>query len=252
MHVLAVVLLGQSFGLLLAVALLPLLAEEQLSGGEMLVAALGGAAGALGLSAFYAAMAMGTISVVAPISALSVVIPVTVGLARGEEPGLIQLAGIAVATVAVMGVSYEPDPEHRAVALRSIALSLLAALGFGTFFVAVDATAAEDPAWTIACVRVGGVATIAAAVVALRPPVRPARSALPVLAAIGTFDIIANALYASATTEGLLSVVAVVGSLYPAVTIVLAYIVLGERLRPLQKAGVVFALLGVAMIAAGT
>ena len=149
-HVLAVVLMTQVIGLASRSFCSRCSPRTGLSNGELLLAAAGGAAGAMGLTAFYWAMAMGTISVVTPIAALGVIVPVTVGLARGEQPATIQLAGIAIAMLAVVLVSYERDPEHRAVALRSVALALLAALGFGTFFVAVDATATEDAAWTIA------------------------------------------------------------------------------------------------------
>lgn len=250
MHVLVVVLLSQTVGLLFALALLPALGDQGLSGGKLAIAALGGAAGTVGLIAFYAGMATGTISVVSPIAALGVVVPVAAGLSRGEDPPPVQLAGVGVAMAAVVLVSYE-ESTGGATSLRPILLALVAAAGFGCFFVAVDAAAGQDAAWTIAALRTGGVAVAIAAVLVTRPAFSVPSKAGWAILAIGFFDVIANSLYAVATTKGLLPVVAVGGSIYPAVTILLAYLVIGERLAPVRRAGVGLALAGIVMIAAG-
>lgn len=253
MHVLVVVLLSQTVGLLFAVALLPVLGDAGLPARDLAIAGAGGAAGAVGLIAFYAGMATGTISVVSPIAALGVVVPVAVGLARGEDPEPIQLVGVAVAMTAVVLVSSEKSGSGtaRAASLRPVLLALAAALGFGCFFVAVDATAGKDAVWTIAAVRAGGVGVAVGAVLATRPVFSVPAGAGWTLLAIGFFDVLANSLYAVATTKGLLPVVAVGGSIYPAVTILLAYLVIGERLAPIRRAGVALALAGIVMIAAG-
>jgi drug/metabolite transporter (DMT)-like permease len=134
----------------------------------------------------------------------------------------------------------------------ALGLAALAALGFGTFFLAIDDAAGNDPAWTIAAARAGGVTVLLALALALRPELPAARGAvLAALLAIGCFDILANSLYAVATTHGLLPLVSVAASLYSAVTVLLARFVLGERLAPTQRAGVVVALGGIALIAAG-
>jgi drug/metabolite transporter (DMT)-like permease len=251
-NVLAVVLISQAFGLLFALLALPLLADQGLPAGKLAIATLGGASGAVGVIAFYRGMAIGAISVVTPIAGLGVAVPVIVGLARGEDPATVQLVGLVLAVVAVALIGYEDDPEHRSVALRSILLAIVAALGFGLFFVCVDSAASRDAAWTMVAVRFGGVFVASIAVLVTRPSFAGSRSLLPLLVVIGFFDVLANALYAVATTKGLLPLVAVGGSLYPAVAIMLAYLVLGERLRSLQRAGVALALLGVVLIAAGT
>jgi drug/metabolite transporter (DMT)-like permease len=250
--VLVVVLASQAFGLLFALLALPLAADAGLPADKFLIALAGGCAGGIGVIAFYRGMAIGAISVVTPIAGLGVAVPVVVGLVLGEEPATIQLVGIVVAVCAVALIGYEDDPEHRAVAARSIGLAILAAVGFGVFFVAVDAAAERDAAWTMVAVRMGGVLVASAAVIVSRPSAEGVRGAVPVLAVIGFFDVLANTLYAVATTKGLLPLVAVGGSLYPAVAIMLAYYVLHERLRRLQQVGVALALLGVALIAAGT
>lgn len=250
MHVFAVLLVSQPVGLALTLMLLPL-AGSGASTADWAVGIAAGAAGALGLAAFYLALAIGTVSVVAPIGALGVAVPVTVGLAGGEEPAGIQLAGLVVAIAGVLVVSREEGLVRKPVARRSIGLALVSALGFGTFFTGLDIAAEADTFSSIAAARVGGVATVVAIVVAIRPPLRIARGDLPVLAVIGSLDILANALYAIASTEGLLPVVAVGGSLYPAFTILLAHLFLKERLRSAQWSGVALALVGVVLIAAG-
>jgi len=131
-------------------------------------------------------------------------------------------------------------------------LAVLAGLGFGIFFTGLDLTAADRPGWAVLAVRVGGVATVAIALLVSRPRLAEVSGALPVLFAIGFFDVLANGLFAVASTKGVLPVVAVGGSMYPAFTIALAHGVLGERLARIQWAGVVLALLGVALIAAGS
>jgi len=134
-----------------------------------------------------------------------------------------------------------------------LALAALAALGFGIFFTAIDGAAAHDPAWTIAAARTGGVLLLAAAALWMRPALPAARGVVLVaLLAVGCFDVLANSLYAVATTHGLLPLVAVAASLYSAVTVLLARFVLGEHLAPSQRAGVAVALTGVALIAVGS
>jgi drug/metabolite transporter (DMT)-like permease len=249
--VLAVLAVSQPAGLILILVLIPLIGADPISADKLAIAFLAGAASLGGLGAFYAAMAMGTVSVVAPIAALGVVVPVAVGLAEGEAPAAIQLAGLVPAMAGVVILSYEENPEHAGVARRSIVLAIVAGLSFGVFFTGLDAAAADRPGWAILAVRVGGVATVAAALLATRPRLEGISAAIPVLLAIGLFDVLANALFAVASTKGVLPVVAVGGSMYPAFTVALAHGVLGERLAPVQWAGVLLALAGVVMIAAG-
>jgi drug/metabolite transporter (DMT)-like permease len=249
--VLAVLAISQPLGLLLALLWVAGLGADPIPAGDLAVAFVAGAASLCGLGAFYAAMAVGTISVVAPIAALGVVIPVVFGLAEGEEPTAIQMAGLVVAIVGVVALSYKEDPLNQPVARRSILLAIGAAVGFGIFFTALDAASADRPGWAIVFTRAGGIVAMAAAVAAVRPSFAGIGGALPALFAIGFFDMLANALFAVASTKGLLPVVAVGGSMYPAFTIALAHVVLGERLLLSQRLGVVAALFGVGLIAGG-
>ena len=250
--VLGVLAVSQPAGLILIALIIPLTGADPISADKLIVAFLAGAASLGGLGAFYAAMAMGTVSVVAPIAALGVVVPVAVGLAVGEAPAPIQLAGLVPAMGGVVILSYEENPEHVRVVRRSIVLAIVAGLGFGVFFTGLDLAAADRPGWAILAVRVGGVTTVAAALLVARPRLDAVPAAAPVLITIGAFDVLANALFAVASTKGVLPVVAVGGSMYPAFTVALAHGVLGERLARIQWAGVVLALAGVVMIAVGT
>jgi drug/metabolite transporter (DMT)-like permease len=216
-------------------------------------AAFAGSAGIVALGAFYRALAIGTMSVVAPISATGAAVPVLVGLAEGERPGVLQVAGMAVALAGVILASREPIEEGAAPPNRAaIGLALVAALGFGTFFVGIDrASETAEVPWVIVVQRCCSLAVLLIATLVARPALPRERSSLLVLAAVGMLDLGANGLYALATTHGLLSVVAVCGSLYPAVTVVLARFVLAERIARVQEVGVVLALAGVIAISAG-
>jgi drug/metabolite transporter (DMT)-like permease len=216
-------------------------------------AALAGSAGIVALGAFYRALAIGTMSVVAPISATAAAVPVLVGLAEGERPGGLQIAGMAAALAGVILASREPVEEGCPPANRAaIGLALVAAAGFGTFFVGIDrASATAEVPWVIVVQRCCSVSLLVIATLVVRPSLPRDGASLLVLAAVGLLDLGANGLYALATTHGLLSVVSVLGSLYPAVTVVLARFVLAERIARVQEVGVVLALAGVVAISAG-
>jgi drug/metabolite transporter (DMT)-like permease len=249
---LTVLLVSQPVGLVLALAVALVFGGDSLGSRDAAIAFGAGAVVVLALAAFYRAMALGSVSVVATIGALGVLVPVTAGLLQGDRPSVIQLVGAAGGIVGVILVTREPDSEWRAAGRASVGLAALAALGFGTFLLALDETSGAQPAWTIVAARAGGVAALLIAAALVRPPLAIGRSLLPILLVIGCFDVLANSLFALATNHGLLSLVAVAGSLYAAVTVLLARFVLGERLAPVQLAGLISALAGVALIAAGS
>ena len=226
---------------------------EPLPGARAVVLSLvGGVAGVLALGCFYRALSIGTMSVVAPISATGVALPVIVGVATGDELSALVSAGLAVTVVGVVLASREAhEDERRAAAGRlSIGLALLAAVGFGSYFVMSDAAADDSVWWFLVLSRVIPVPVLIA-FASWRRMAPPAPRTALLLGFAGTLDCGATALYALANTQGALSIVAVVGSLYPVATVVLARVVLGERIRPLQRVGVAAALVGVAMIAGG-
>lgn len=212
------------------------------------------AAGVVGLGAllaFYAALAKGTMGVVAPIAATSVVIPIAVGLASGEAPSPWQLLGIGVACV---GVVLASGPELRGGG-RGGRLPLLlagtAAVGFGIVVVLIAHGSRHNVVMTLLTMRAVSVAVVASVALKLRTDGGVRKSDVPLLTAIGLGDAGANALYGFAIRSGMLSVVSVLASLYPAVTVVLARYFHGERMRRIQDVGVVAALAGVVLIAAG-
>lgn len=219
---------------------------------DLLPALGGGAAGTVALGAFYHALAIGKMSVVAPVSAVGAVVPVLVGVASGDQPSVAQAGGMFAALLGVVLVSREaPDAAGPGVTERSVGLALLAALGFGTFFVGMHASAEHDVLWALLAARVSSVSLLLALIAVRRPPLRVSRLGLAPLVLIGALDLGANALYAIASTKGLLSLVSVLGSLYPVATVVLARAVLGERVRRVQELGIVAAMAGVVLIAAG-
>jgi drug/metabolite transporter (DMT)-like permease len=222
---------------------------------ELAPAALGGVAGMVALAAFYRGLAIGTMSIVAPISATGAAVPVLVGVARGDRPGAPVAIGIALAVAGVVLAAREPAPEGSSAASaarRSVLLALVAALGFGGFFVGMDASAADaGVSWALLAARLASFAALLGAAAATRPALPRDPRTLGLLASIGLMDLAANACFAAATTEGLLSVVSVLASLYPVVTVLLARLVLGERVRRIQEAGIAAAVLGVALIASG-
>jgi drug/metabolite transporter (DMT)-like permease len=249
---LSVLIVSQPIGLVAAFCVALTLGDRSLPAGEFALAALGGATVVAALGAFYRAMALGSISVVATIGALGVLVPVVGGLVSGEVPEPIQGIGGAIAIGAVLLVARQPDPEWRSASRGSLGLAALAALGFGTFFLIIDEVADRDAAWTIAAARVGGVSLLMIAALWTHPSIpNPRGAALVALLTIGVFDVLANSLYAVATQHGILPLIAVAASLYSAVTVLLARFVLGERLARPQQVGVVVALCGIALIAAG-
>ena len=241
-----------------ALALLLLLPVALLTGGFGLSrsylpwALASGLVGLIALATFYSALATGTMGVVAPIAALSVVVPMAVGLSWGDTPSLLQVGGIVAA---VAGVVLASGPERgrspdRA-ALRPLLLAVVAAAGFGAVTVFLAMGARSSVIMTLVAMRAETVGLLLLVVLVARRRTGIGRADLGLLVVIGFGDAAANGAYSLATLSGELSTVSVLGSLYPAVTVVLAREIHGERLRRLQTVGVTMALGGVVLIAAG-
>ena len=251
-HVLTVLVVSQAVGLV-GVAAWALARGDAPPGiGDMLPAAGAGAAGAAGLAALYRGMAIGAMGIVAPISAVSPAVPLGVDLLRGDAPAGIQWAGIATALAGVVLLAREPGGSARGAGLAAgVSLALVAALGFGLFVVGLDAASDGGATWAVVVARTSSTVLALCAVLVVSVPVRPPRSLLPALAAVGLFDTTANALVAVATTYGSAGIVAVLSALYPLTTIVLARIFLAERLDRHRRVGGVLALAGAALVAIG-
>jgi len=215
--------------------------------------AAAGSVGLLGVILLYRGLANGTMSVVAPITAVGAgVLPLVWGLASGDRPGALALVGVALALTAVALVSAADAAEETGAVTRTdVALALAAGAAFGTVFVLLGTTDESSGMWPVLGARVASVAIVTTGVLVTRRQWRPAPGSMPTVAGAGALDAGANALYLLATREGLLSVVSVVSSLYPAATIVLARVLLRERMNRVQLLGIAMALTGVVLIAAG-
>ncbi|HJS49052.1 MAG TPA: DMT family transporter, partial [Gaiellaceae bacterium] len=179
------------------------------------------------------------------------VVPLAVDAARGTTPSAPQWLGIALVLVGIAALSREPSPSGGRQATTGAGLAVLAALGFGLFFVGIDAASDESATWAVLTARCAAVPLAAVAALATSAALRPPRAMWPVLVTVGLVDTFANVLVATATTRGAAGIVAVLSSLYPVVTIVLARIVLAETLSAQKRIGGVVALAGAAFVAAG-
>jgi len=249
--VLAVLAVSQAVGLA-GVALWVWLASDPFPGfAELLPAAAAGVAGLVGLGALYRGLAVGAMGIVAPISAASPVVPLAVDAARGVVPGTLQWLGVALVLAGIVTLSLEPSALGGQRIAAGAGLAVVAALGFGCFIVGLDAGADESAPWAVVAARSTSVTLAIAAAILTSTSLRPPRRLLPTLAGVGVFDTAANVCVAFATTKGAAGIVAVLSALYPIVTVVLARLVLAEKLSVERRIGGVVALSGAALVAAG-
>lgn len=224
-----------------------------------------GVTGPVAVGLLYRGLAMGRMSVVAPTTAVvAAIVPLVWALVDGERPSGIALVGVVVALVSIVLVAGAPEhddhPEDAATAplAQVIPPAVASGLGFGALYVLLSETGPDAGLWPLLVARPVAVAlTAVAAVVLVRRAGRPLQAIVPVraswapVAGAGVLDITANGIYLAATNAGLLSIVAVLSSLYPAATVLLARIVLGERLHRIQVVGLVLAAAGIAAMASG-
>ena len=218
--------------------------------------------GATGILLLYGALSIGPMGVVSPVAAvIGAAIPVLVGLLRGDRPGTAAYVGMALAVVAIVTVGLEPrsptdDQRHQRVSSRALLLAVGAGIGIGGFLAVISWAPHGSGLWSVVWAR--GTSTVLIGVLGAVAASRSGRSYLPAdppvrgrAVAAGVLDVGANAVYVLALQVGLLSVVSVLGSLYPAATVLLARFVLAERLRPMQKVGMVTAIAAAALLALG-
>ena len=259
-----VVLATQTCGLILVLLVAVLVGSVTDDPGYLGWAVLAALAGTIGLVAFYAALAAGKVGVVSPVAALGVLVPLGVGLLRGDAPGRAQVVGIVLA---VGGIVLASGPELSGGAgRRPLLLAVVSAAGFGVALLFIAYGSSHSAVMTLVTMRACSVLGLAllvgrAALVPFRGPVgwprgaerapaTPARG-LALIAAVGCGDVGANLAFGVASTHGLVSLTAVLGSLYPVATVLLARGLDHERLAAVQQAGVTAALAGVVLIGAG-
>ncbi len=244
-----VTILSQAAGVTLL--LVGLAADGRIDGHSLWIGAIGGVGGGAGLACFYAALARGTMSIVSPITACSAIVPLGLSLGAGERPSVLALAGSGIALGGAVLASVEERSTGDTGRRDAIALSVGAALAIGCFIFFLGKASREGSVLSaLVGARVGSLTLLIgwAAVTGARVRVTP-RAGLAI-ALVGLADVTANALFALASQRGLLAVVSVLGSLFPVVTVLLAHVLLHERISGVQRLGVAVALAGIAVVSA--
>ena len=246
----AVTAVSQAFGLLIGITIILVSTswiKPNLSwDGYFLSGVCAGLLGFLGLIAFYTGLATGRMGVVAPISALSVLIPLTIAFINGEKPSSTQLLGMSIA---LTGAVFASGPELKGgLAVKPIVLAVIAAFGFGTAIAFIAKGSASSAIMTMTTMRFSTFIVALFLFARFRTTGGFKKKDIPLLVGIGAADFIANLLLGVATTKGLVSLAVVLGSLYPIVTALLAFKILHERLHKIQYVGIGFAIAGVAVI----
>jgi drug/metabolite transporter (DMT)-like permease len=209
---------------------------------------IAGVATAVGLVSFYRALAIGTMSVVAPIIAAEVLVPVAAGLLRGEQPGLPAYAGMALTIGGLVLISWARRGKHDHVAKEAVLLAVLTAVCWGFLLLAFGTSGRGSPYWAVFDTRVASAGVLALYVLATGRGLPLKGQNLPALIAVGALLTVANVLFTVATGLGYLSVVAILGSLSPVVVTAYAQILLGERLTARQWAGFATVFAGVVLL----
>jgi drug/metabolite transporter (DMT)-like permease len=255
---LPVIVLSQASGLLLLLLLFPVLPAATPSRADLWWGVTAGLTGGAGVALLYRALAIGRMAVVAPTTAVcAVAVPVLVSVALGERPGPLAAAGLVLGLVAIVLVSQqtgtEPSTTTQAPAGRlpaGVGIALVSGVAIGLFLLSLAQTRPEAGMWPILASRATSVALFGLAALVTRSSLR-LRGVLLLTLGCGVIDMTANALYLVAARAGPLSVVVTLASLYPASTVLLARVVLGERLNLRQVAGVACALAAIALIVRG-
>lgn len=249
-----VVFLSQLLGAIPLLVVFPVLNDGTFERDVLLWGAGAGLTGSGGVILLYRGLAIGRMSVVAPITAVeAAAVPVLFGVASGERLGVGASVGVALALIAVGFISsVKEDVGGEAEPRRSGILEALGAgLCFGAFFIILDGAGEDSGMWPLLVMRTTSIVLVAATLVAVRIDLRPTRGTWLGIAAAGCLDVTANVFYLLSTREGLLAIVAVITSMYPGMTVLLARLYLKERFSFVQTVGLVFAVVAITLIATG-
>jgi drug/metabolite transporter (DMT)-like permease len=224
----------------------------RLGGRAFALGLLAGVGGGVGLACFYRALAVGTMSVVSPVAACGALVPFALALATGERPSSLVVGGAVAALAGAVLASLEEHRANEPARRRGALLAVAAAVSLGLFVYFIGLAGRHgDTLSALVGARVGSLTLLVAAAVASRSALRLTRRDLPAVALLGLLDTTANGLFVLASARGYLSIVSVLGSLYPVVTVLAAHVLLGERVSRAQRLGVGLALAGVAVVASG-
>jgi drug/metabolite transporter (DMT)-like permease len=251
-HVASVVIAAYSVGLVLLVALALATRESFPAPADLLIGGLAGIAGVLGVLAFYSALASGKMGIAAPVSAvLTAMLPVLFSAVTAGLPAPLQVAGFALALVAIWLISRpEQAGEAGTGAPRGIGSAVLAGCGFGCFFILISRVHPGATFWPLAAARLVCVVLLLIILRLRRQPILPGMAVAPLVALTGCLDAIGNAFFVLASHSGRLDVAAILSSLYPAATVLLAAIVLRERVTRVQAGGIALVLVAIPLITA--
>jgi drug/metabolite transporter (DMT)-like permease len=242
-----VVAVAHATGLVLVAALALVRGEVFPGQHAMLWGAMAGLAGVVGLSSLYKGLAIGKMGIVAPVAAVvTAVLPVLYGIRLQGAPKLIQLLGFGVATVAIVLIS---KPERAQGRPKGLGLALLAGLGFGLFLVCINRAGNQTVYWPLIAARVVSLGCMLLLVWFTRSSVSAERRPWGTMILAGVLDTAGNALFVLATQVGRLDVAAVLSSLYPASTVLLARFILKEHLTAVQLGGMIAAIVAIPLIA---
>ena len=251
-QILATVATSHLVGLLTGVLALALVPAPHVGAADLAWGSAGGLVGGVGVAFLYLSLARGTMSVVAPITAsTAAVLPVFIGLGLGERPSAVALVGVVLAVTAIALLSMDDAPAHAERRQRN-RLALLTALAAGAAFAVLftfwSRTSSDSGLWPLVAARATSVGCALLIAAATRRPAIVPGPAMGVTVLAGLLDMVANVSYLLAVRHGLLSLVAVLTSLYPATTVMLAMSLLGERIVRIQRVGLALALVSVALI----
>jgi drug/metabolite transporter (DMT)-like permease len=253
-NTIAIVVISQLAGLIVLLMMLPILPASSPVRDDFVWGAAAGFAGGIGVGLLYRALAIGSMAIVAPITAVcAVTVPVAAAIAFGDRPGAGTSAGIALAIIAIVLVSQQSPPASEAAATSSprssgVGIALASGIAIGLFFLALARTNADAGMWPLVAARGTSFGLFTTIALVARRQVRMPGNVATIAIAGGILDMLANVLYLVATRYGPLSIVVTLSSLYPASTVLLARTVLGERLNARQITGIACALAAVMLI----
>ena len=246
----SVTIVSQAVGLVLLVCILPFF-HAHVTANDFLWGAAAGACGGFGLALLYHALSIGKMGIVSPITAvLGASLPVSVGSAYGEHLSRYQLIGVIIALIAVVLISTSHDDDGKIeFKTAGVKEAVVSGLILGGFYLLLAHAGPRAGLYPLVTARLASMGFLAVIALVARQSIRPTRSALPLIVIAGAIDMCANAFYVTATFHGYVSIAAVLTSLYPASTVILAWLVLKEKLQAVQYAGLLSALVGVLLIA---
>jgi len=247
-NVVSVLAISHFLGLIIILILAPLMADEFTSK-DFFLGVLASSFGLCGLTLLYRGLAKGPMAIVAPITAVAcATLPVIWGLLSGEKLSALQIVGVFVGLLAIFLVSWTPG-ERKAIKGSLVLEALVAGLSFGAFFIVIDGTSETTAPWPVVGSRVFSVLVIFLFVIIGRKNIKPEKNSTPFIVGAGFFDTLANVVLLAALNKGLLSLVSVLASFYPAVTVLLARFFLKEMMLKNQIIGLALGLTSIALLA---